>query len=62
MVLNHGNVDREIDERFPTIHLSKINDKAQPQPWLGFFVALCRRADLLVDNLPFVCIPAEKLF
>jgi len=37
-MLNPENVDREIDERFPTIHLSKIKLKAQPLPWLGFLL------------------------
>jgi hypothetical protein len=38
-MLNHGNVDCEIDERLPTIHLSKIDLTPSPAiAWLGFFI------------------------
>jgi hypothetical protein len=47
-VLNLENVDREIDERLPTIHLSKDhNDKSPATLVAGFFLARLKPLDPL---------------
>jgi hypothetical protein len=59
MVLNHGNADREIGERFPTIHLSKIFDQTNARRFFaGFFVAHCRSTFIEADHTPLIFNPS----